>query len=176
MVIGNPDVFSIMIDVVDDWNYDRSFNNGLLFMGINGNLLMPKTIVATLNTEIYTLLNNLKSPKKDEKIFNMEKKRAFKYIYSITFPDDYNLNNDYSYEITPNVFSDNNYFVFMVSNGEKIRILASSGEVTYDVENSTHDFQSVNVIEAYLTGDELKLLISKLEKFFKDIRKDQHNV
>lgn len=38
MVIGNPDIFTIMFDVIDDWNYDKAFNNGLLFMSIDGKI------------------------------------------------------------------------------------------------------------------------------------------
>ena len=52
MIIGNPYTFSIIIDIVDEWNIDKSFNNGLLFIGVNGVLIPDKILNATLNVEI----------------------------------------------------------------------------------------------------------------------------
>jgi len=44
MIIGNPYTFSIIIDIVDEWNIDKSFNNGLLFIGVNGVLIPDKIL------------------------------------------------------------------------------------------------------------------------------------
>ena len=121
MVIGNPYKFSIMVDVVDEWNMDNTFNNGLLFMGIDGRLFLSKITNTALNAELFQLIKNLKRSKKNEEIFKMEKEQAFVYIYNLTYPTDWNTDNDYTYTITPYEFEDNNSFVFMVSNGERIR-------------------------------------------------------
>lgn len=58
MIIGNPYTFSIIIDIVDEWNIDKSFNNGLLFIGVNGVLIPDKILNATLNVEIPVLIKN----------------------------------------------------------------------------------------------------------------------
>lgn len=77
MVIGNPYKFSIMVDVVDEWNMDKTFNNGLLFMGIDGKLIMPEISTSTLNCELFQLIDNLKNPQINENVFQMEKKLEF---------------------------------------------------------------------------------------------------
>lgn len=164
MVIGDPYIFSIMIDVVDKWNVDRTFNNGLLFMSINGSLISSKITTTTLNAEVFQLIQTLKNPMVNEDIFHMEKKEAFISIYKLTFPNEYDVDNDYSYDITPHEFSDNNCFVFMVSDGEKIRILAAS-ELQYIKEESTHNLQDLNVIETYISYEELEEIIERLSMF-----------
>lgn len=140
MVIGDPYIFSIIIEVVDEWNRNKIFNNGLLFMSIDGILFLPKITTTTLNAELFRLIEMFKSPKINAEIFQMEKKEAFVYIYNLTFPSDWNLDNDYSYTITPHEFEDNNCLIFMVSNGERIRILAAA-ELQYIKEESTHNLQ-----------------------------------
>ena len=62
MIIGNPYTFSIIIDIVDEWNIDKSFNNGLLFIGVNGVLIPDKILNATLNVEIPVLIKKLENP------------------------------------------------------------------------------------------------------------------
>lgn len=81
MVVGNPDIFSIMFDVVDEWNNDTTFI-----------------------TDCY---------------------------------------------------------VFMVSNGDKIRILAAS-ELQYIKEESTHNLQDINIAETYLSKEEFESMVEKL--------------
>ena len=61
MIIGNPYTFSIIIDIVDEWNIDKSFNNGLLFIGVNGVLIPDKILNATLNVEIPVLIKKLEN-------------------------------------------------------------------------------------------------------------------
>ena len=168
MVIGNPYVFSIMIDIVDEWNSDKSFNNGLLFMGINGVLIPKKITTATLNTEIFPLIRKLKNPMKNKDIFKMEKKEAFSCIYEQTFPSAYDVENDYSYYITPFEFENNNCLIFMVGDGEQIRILAS--EVEYIKEESTHNLQKLDVIETYISNEELEKIVEKLSIFHMNSR------
>ena len=164
MVIGDPYVFSIIIEVVDEWNENKVFNNGLLFMSINGILFLPKILNASLNCELSQLIERMKCPKINEDTFQMEKKEAFVHIYNLTYPNDWDADYDYSYIITPNEFEDNNCFVFMVSNGEKIRILAAS-ELQYIKEESTHNLQDIDVAEAYISKEELERIIEKLNFF-----------
>lgn len=66
-----------MVDVVDEWNMDNTFNNGLLFMGIDGKLFLLEITTSTLNCELFRLIENLKNPQKNENIFQMEKKLEF---------------------------------------------------------------------------------------------------
>lgn len=161
MIVGNPDVFSIMFDVVDEWNYDTTFNNGLLFMSIDGKIFLSELTTATLNLELPQLIENLKNPSENKEIFHMEKNEAFTHIYGLTFPSDWDVSNDYSYDITPNEFGDHDCCVFMVSSEDKIRILAAS-KLQYIKEESTHDLQDINVAETYISNEELEKMVGKL--------------
>ena len=172
MVVGNPDVFSIMFDVVDEWNNDTTFNNGLLFMSIDGKIFLSELATATLNVELPQLIENLKSPTENKEIFHMEKKEAFTYIYGLTFPSDWDMDNDYSFDITPNEFGDCNCYVFIVSSEDKIRILAAS-ELQYIKEESTHNLQDINVTEAYFSKEELERMVEKLSMFEQQIRENR---
>lgn len=37
MILGNPDKFAIIMEVVSEWNMDQSFNNGILTVIKNKN-------------------------------------------------------------------------------------------------------------------------------------------
>ena len=169
MIVGEPNLFSIFVEVVGEWNCDNSFNNGLLFVNINETIFPDKIIEATLNTELCELIQNFENVKENMDIFSMEKDKAFEYIYKLTFPDSYDVDNDYSYNVTPFVLWDNNYFVFMVSNRNKIRILAS--KLQYIIEESVHNLQELEVEETYISVEKLQGMIKKLKSFQFDIQK-----
>ena len=50
MIIGDPYKFSIMLDMVEEWNIDSSFYNGILFFSIDGKELCE--IILTLENWI----------------------------------------------------------------------------------------------------------------------------
>ena len=167
MIIGNPYTFSIIIDIVDEWNIDKSFNNGLLFMGINGVLIPNKILSVTLNAEVFSLIKKLENPIENINIFSMEKNDAFICICRQIFSDDYSdANSSSSYDITPWEFADNDYFVFMVSNGKHVRIL--SAELQYVMEESVYNLEGIDVIDTYISSEELKKIIEKLRLFEKE--------
>lgn len=123
MVLGNPDEFSVIIEKIEEWNENEDFCNGLLFFCIGGDLLPDKIISSTLAYELHNLVEQLENIVVDKKMYNMAQHEAFKEMYTATFPEDSELDNDYQFDITPASFGDNNYCVFAVSNGEKVRIL-----------------------------------------------------
>ena len=163
MIIGDPDLFAICIEVVEEWNYDKSFNNGLLFFYINGVSFPEKMIFATLNTEVHELIKNIENIKEDINVFQMEKEEAFIYIYKLTFPADYSLDNDYSYSMTPFVLWDNSYYVFVVSDGQNIRILAS--KLQYIKEESVHNLKGLEILEIYISAEKMQDMLEKLKVF-----------
>lgn len=164
MIIGNPYVFSIIIDIADEWNIDKSFNNGLLFMGINGVLIPDKILNATLNVEIPALIKKLENPVKNVEIFSMEKNDAFIFIYKKAFPDGSD-EADCSYDISLWEFLDNDYFVFIVSNVEQVRILA--GGLKYIIEESSYNLEGIDVVDTYISSEELEKIVEKLKEFEK---------
>ncbi len=60
------------------------------------------------------------------------------------------------------MFLDNQYYVFAVSDGTNIRILAS--KLKYIKKYSNHKLKNINVNEAIISMKELNDIIYKLEK------------
>lgn len=167
MVIGDPYKFAIFVDIVEKWNIDYSFNNGILFFSIDGELFPDDIRNATLNYEIGEIekvLNNiLKVPNKD--IFNMEKKKALVELYNITFPED--GYNDYQYYISSTIMSDANCEIFIVTDGETIRILAS--KLNYNIKEGKHNIDSADIVEVFILYDEFNEIIFKLSECYKTL-------
>lgn len=161
MIIGDPYKFSILTQTVKEWNYDDTFCNGILFISVNGNLFPKEVINATLKCDIPPLKEKLKNLTIDKKLYKMSKNKAFTTIYNLTFPDDWDLENDYRFDVTPVSLSDTNCFVFAVTNGKKVRIMA--GKLEYIKEESRHNLKNLNVSEVIITIEELNEIVSKLD-------------
>lgn len=168
MIIGNPYYFAVIFEVVECWNADKTFQNGMLFLAINAEIFPKEIQSATLSCEFAKLTESLKNIPIDEKIFNMLKHKAYSEIYNKVFPEDWNINNDYRYMISTPSFSDNDYLVFAVSNGEKVRILA--GKPDYCKEESIHILKGAEITETFIDISDLNKITYKLSNI--DIRRD----
>jgi len=164
MIAGNPYTFAIIAEVVDEWNPEEStWRLGLLFFCVDGALFPNDIRTATLNAEIRPVKDLLKSLVIDKKLFNMEKEEAFVELYYATFPENWNRDNDWRFHISPLTMSDARCDVFAVSDGKRIRILAS--KVDYIREEERSDLTNLNISETYITNSELNTVIEKLEEF-----------
>lgn len=163
MILGNPDKFAILINAIKEWNEDETFYNGVLLFWVDGTLFPRELVTATLNCEIMPLKARLMNLTIDERLFRLPKGDAFKEIYNITFPEDFNINNNYCFDITPESFSDNHCYVFAVCNDEQVRIMAA--ELKYMIEDSRHDLKNISVSETFISNYELKEIVSKLDVY-----------
>ena len=163
MILGNPYDFAVILDVVDKWNKadSYSFYNGILAFYIDGEIFPNKMVNATLGSEVPNLVKQFSQVPVNEKLFDMSKEDAFLKIHQITFPEDIDVDNDYSYEITPNCFGDINCCVFAVSNGQQVRVLASGLE--YSLEEGRHELDNIEIMEAIVSADDMAEVISKLK-------------
>lgn len=168
MLIGNPDCFAVIFDVVESWNVNRSFQNGILFLAVNGEIFPKEIQSATLSCEFSELTDSLKNIPVDKRIFSMPTEKAYSKIYNLVFPENWDIDNDYRYMISTPSFSDNDYLIFSVSNGEKIRILASHPD--YCKEESIHILDGVQIIETFIDISDLNKITDKLSNI--DIRRD----
>lgn len=76
MILGNPDKFAIIMEVVSEWNIDQSFNNGTLIFFVNGKLYPGDEIVnVTLNSELPHEVS-------ENKIEDVRKVRDIKIYYN----------------------------------------------------------------------------------------------
>ena len=161
MILGNPYKFSVFISTIKEWNIDNEFCNGVLLFCIDGNIFPKKIVTATLKCEIQLLKEKLRNLITNERLYNMQRDKAFAEIYNITFPEDISIDNDYRFDITPESFADENCYVFAVSNGKEVRIMAT--KLNYIVEESRHELSNVDISETFIENEDLNQIISKLE-------------
>ena len=161
MILGNPYKFSVFISTIKEWNIDNEFCNGVLLFCIDGNIFPKKIVTATLKCEIQLLKEKLRNLITNERLYNMQRDKAFAEIYNITFPEDISIDNDYRFDITPESFADENCYVFAVSNGKEVRIMAT--KLNYIVEESRHELSNVDISETFIEIEDLKQIISQLE-------------
>ncbi len=161
MILGNPYKFSVFISTIKEWNIDNEFCNGVLLFCIEGNIFPKKIVTATLKYEIQLLKEKLRNLITNESLYNMQRDKAFAEIYNITFPEDISIDNDYRFDITPESFADENCYVFAVSNGKEVRIMAT--KLNYIVEESRHELSNVDISETFIEIEDLNQIISQLE-------------
>lgn len=161
MILGNPYKFSVFISTIKEWNIDNEFCNGVLLFCIEGNIFPKKIVTATLKYEIQLLKEKLRNLIINERLYNMQRDKAFAEIYNITFPEDISIDNDYRFDITPESFADENCYVFAVSNGKEVRIMAT--KLNYIVEESRHELSNVDISETFIEIEDLNQIISQLE-------------
>ena len=56
MVIGSPYNFFVICQIINEWNNDNTFNNGVLLFAIDGEIFPKEIINMSLNTEISRLI------------------------------------------------------------------------------------------------------------------------
>ena len=161
MILGNPYKVSVFISTIKEWNIDNEFCNGVLLFCIDGNIFPKKIVTATLKCEIQLLKEKLRNLITNERLYNMQRDKAFAEIYNITFPEDISIDNDYRFDITPESFADENCYVFAVSNGKEVRIMAT--KLNYIVEESRHELSNVDISETFIEIEDLNQIISQLE-------------
>ena len=162
MILGNPYSFSIILDVVDNWNSKDaySFYNGILIFCIDGKIFPRKLVNATLGSEVPNLVRQFSQIPINERLFDMKKEEAFPEMYRIIHPEDIDNDNDYSYDMTPYCFGDISCFVFAVSNGEQVRVLASG--LKYNPEEGIHEMNNIEIAEAYISVGDMAEIVSGL--------------
>lgn len=131
MIIGDPYEFAILSGVINEWNIDNTFCNGVLLFCVNGDIYPKEVVTATLRCEIEYLKQKLRSLTIDKRLYALPPQQAFAEIYGITFPEDTDSDNEDCFDITPASLSDHNCFVFTVCNGVNVRVLAS--ELAYEI-------------------------------------------
>lgn len=163
MIIGDPYKLAILSGVINEWNMDDTFCNGVLLFCVNGDIYPKEVVTATLRCEIKYLKQKLKKLMTDKRLYAMPSQQAFAEIYGITFPEDIDSDNEDCFDITPASLFDHNCFVFAVCDGVNVRVLAS--ELAYEMENGRHKLQDNAVSETFVSVSEMKEIISGLENF-----------
>lgn len=161
MTFGNPHQFAVLAETIKGWNNDDTFCNGLLLFFVDGCIYPNEIVTATLRCEIEPLKQKLASPAIDKRLYDLPAQLAFSEIYNITFPDSIDAENDSRFDISPPSLSDHGCFLFSVSDGTNIRILAS--KLKYKPETSRHNLYDIAVSEAHIAASELNEIVIGLD-------------
>ena len=128
MVIGDPYKFSIIFDRVDKWNMSINDNNGYLNLSIDSEIFPKKLINTIVNTSLFDIKNSLNNIPVDTSIYNMNTSEAFKTLYNLVYPVEFENDNDYRYELSPMaLFSPVEFSAQGHSTSELLRTLLMSG-------------------------------------------------
>jgi hypothetical protein len=185
MLFGDPYKMAFLIEKVPEWSND-SFANGLCFVIIDGKLFSDVNRAgdipnSTLNVDIQSFIGiwpsspALVTPLNDIQLFEADKKIAFLFMYKKysginieeytwnfnELNDDVFVDNFYGYNAAPVILTDNDCYVFAVSNGNFVRILA--GKIAYDAGQEIFDF--LDVKEIILTKQYVNELVLKVKDY-----------
>ena len=163
MIFGNPFKFAFFIDIVDEWS-SNSFHNGYFAISIDGTLYPKDVRCSTLDDVLSEILSD-KSPliilPENEILFNDNPEIAFEKIQDITFPDNSDIDNDYTYRVRATELEDAGYVLFVVRSIDKIKFLI--GE--YCSETFKHNYVDEVVVDRKTINE----IVVKITTTFKDI-------
>ena len=166
MIIGDPFKFAIFVQRIPEWNYDHSFESGVIMLCIDGKLFPVDEVVnATLVVDVRWLKDNLLNIGTSKDLYFAERKDAYKQIHEITYPsnweEDESVMNDYHFLISPPSLSDIHCIIFAVRYEKMVRIMGA--KLRYIIEEGRSDLSNLDIYETYITEDELNDIISKLK-------------
>ena len=153
MIFGNPFTFAFFIDEVPAWS-SVDFNNGFFAISVDGILYPPDIRCTTLNIALDRIISKtspLITLPKNETLFNDTPEIAFEKLQNITYPENFNIDNDYTYLMPISEFEDAGYVLFVVRFMDKIKFLL--GE--YNNENLRFNYTHEIIIEQTIINEML---------------------
>ena len=123
MLIGNPDKFAFLLEIVPEWCSDN-FIQGILNVYVNGVQYPDALRTTTLSSDIHWLLEDTSpfiNPQINEELYSLETVELFNTLSKLTFPE--TGENDYSYLIPLHEISDAGFYLFIVASEKEVRLL-----------------------------------------------------
>ncbi|MBO4214653.1 MAG: hypothetical protein J5717_13975 [Lachnospiraceae bacterium] len=164
MLVGNPYKFSLFIQRINEWNVDNLDSYGVILFSISGFLIPDEIENVCTKREAQMLIERLSAIPENKEIFEGDNKDSIEQLLSITFPNDYNKDNDYSFFVTPEEIADRGFFIFAVRSRDRVRILGTN-KLEYDNEASKYRLNKLEVYEALLSLSEVNELVTRLRKY-----------
>ena len=165
MIIGDPFRFSVLVESVKEWGG----YNGVMIITVDGFMFPDRELLnISLDCMVPELVNNLKRIPVNKAVFNIkDKKCAFAAIYDLVHPE-VGDSEDWRYIITPQEIWDKDYYIFAMSDGKDVRILAS--RLKYINKTSRHRLENITVREAFVSDSELREITAALEDWVQKIK------
>lgn len=123
MLIGNPDKFAFLLEIVPEW-CSNNFIQGILNVYVNGVQYPDALRTTTLSSDIHWLLEDTSpfiNPQINEELYSLETVELFNTLSKLTFPE--TGENDYSYLIPLHEISDAGFYLFIVASEKEVRLL-----------------------------------------------------
>lgn len=158
MLIGNPERFAFLIEIVPEW-ISGPFINSLMYVFVNGEIFPKELRVTTVSDDLMLLLDK-EAPYgfyclvNDEKLYAFPDDELFEKLLRLRCPwlfydedecDEY----DYRFDLDLDELNLAGYHVFAVSNGVNVRILIGylgdpdSFELVNSVEITVEEFTKI---------------------------------
>lgn len=160
MIVGNPYKFAIIAQKIEEWNSSDTFCNGVLFFCVAGELFPRGLDTATLSTEQVFWKDKLDTIVANNGLYNLPTYEAFVSMYNLVFPSDSD-DRDYRFDFSPQTLcpANSNFRIFVVSNGEYVRIMAAM--LKYDKAIARDDLTDISISETIIRLDEFKNIFCK---------------
>ena len=162
MVIGNPYVIAVIYEYIKEWNGDSGFSNGVLAFSMDGILFPGEALNAMLGRELEELSEKLEAIPQNDELYGLEKSICFAKLYEMIYPEDWwNEDGEPEYNISPTTFLDDDYMIFAVGSGEKVRLLYV--KANYDFEQSRRKWNDADINEWVVEREELNKIANRLK-------------
>lgn len=127
MIIGDPFKFAISMEKVPTWS-GGSFSNGIFNYIVGGRRFSSSSYNIELGSEVVSLkqLKCLFLSPENKEIYNMDTIKAFDSLEKITFPESYDIENDYSYLISTSGLVECGYHFYLLNNKINARLIYGS--------------------------------------------------
>ena len=174
MVIGEPYKMAFILERMNIWEPpDDTFRNGIMFLCVNGEIYPKDVRTTTLGCELPWLLapeSPLMNTVIDKELFKLPSDELLAHLESITYPDDIDdddIDNDYRFVLPFEEISDRGFDVFLVSDGENVRVLVGQDVNRRLSPNGfiINDGQEL-ASETTITLAELENIRSQLSEFY----------
>lgn len=183
MVIGEPYKMAFILERMAIWEPpDDTFRNGIMFLCVGGEIYPRDVRTTTFYTELPWLLapdSPFMNTVIDKELFDMPSDELLAYLESITYPedidddadDDIEIDNDYRFVLPFEEISDRGFDVFMLSDGENVRVIVGQDvnrrlSPNGFIINDGHELAS----ETQITLAELESIRSQLAQFYESLK------
>ncbi|MBO4458224.1 MAG: hypothetical protein J5802_10935 [Butyrivibrio sp.] len=161
MVIGDPYDIAVIFEYIKEWNGDSVFTNGILAFSMDGILFPSEALNAMLLRELKELSAKLESIPQNDEVYGLEKGMCFEKIYDMIYPDDWDQDGKAEYNISPTSFLDDDYLIFAVGSGDKVRLLYAKTE--YDFSQSRSNWNDADIHEWVVEREALNKIANRLK-------------
>lgn len=175
MVIGDPYRLAFIVERMPIWEpQNDSFRNGIMFLCVSGEVYPKDVRTTTFFSELPDILGEgsaLMNVAVDRELYAMPSDELLAYLENITYPEDIDTDNEYRFIVPFTEISDRGFDVFVLSDGENVRVLVGQDvnrrlSPNGFIINDGHELAS----ETTITLAELESIRSQLSEFYSSLK------